>query len=88
MARQLGWFFDLKYGKNFALSGVRLVSSPNLLRAWRLLLPFGLTVLTRDKSEPMRQSDFADGTVKLYLIEGEDISLIERRIFQNYEDIR
>jgi len=86
--RQLGWFFDLEYGENFALSGVRMVSSPNILRAWRQILPFGLTVLTKNKSEPMRQSDFADGTVSLYLIEGDDILLIEQQIFQNYEYVR
>jgi hypothetical protein len=86
--QQRGWFFDIEYGGNFALTGTRLVSSPNLLRQWRHVLPFGLTVLTKGKSEPMRQNDFADETVKLYLIEGDDIITIERKFFQNDEGIR
>ena len=78
---QSGWFFDLEYGDKFALSGVRLVSSPNLLRSWRDILPFGLAVLTKNKSEPLRQTDLSDGTVELYLLEGDDISYVEKEFF-------
>jgi hypothetical protein len=81
LERQVGWFFDLKYGDGFVLTGVRLVSSPNVLRQWRWILPFGLAVWTKDKGEPMRKADFLNGTVELYLLEGDDLSLFEQGIF-------
>jgi hypothetical protein len=81
LERQMGWFFDLKYGDNFILTGVRLVSSPNVLRQWRWLLPFGLAVWTKDKGEPTRKADLANGTVELYLLEGDDLSLMEQGVF-------
>jgi hypothetical protein len=81
LERQMGWFFDLKYGDKFVLNGVRLVSSPNVLRQWRWLLPFGLAVWTKGKGEPMRKADLSDGTVELYLLEGDDFALFEEEIF-------
>jgi len=80
-AGQLGWFIDLEYDDKFTLFGVRLTSSPNLLRTWRDILTFGLGVSTKGKGEPLRQSDLSDGTVDLYLLDGDDITRIEQQYF-------
>ncbi|AWI10316.1 phage baseplate plug family protein [Ereboglobus luteus] len=81
VSQQRGWFFDLDCEDDFALSGIRLVSSQNILRPWRAIIPFGLAVVTLSEGEPMRQSDLADGTVKLYILEGTDIDYIENLCF-------
>ena len=80
-SQQIGWFFDLSYEGDFTISGVRLVSSQNILRSWRNIIPFGLAVITREEGEPVRQTDLADGTVKLYILEGDDIDYIEKHCF-------
>lgn len=73
---QLGWFYDLARGA-FSLKGQRLPTSPRVLRKYRNLLPFDLCVLATGNVEPINQTDFADGTVKLYLVEGDDLTAIE-----------
>jgi len=80
-SQQLGWFFDLEFENFFVLSGLRLVSSQNILRQWREIIPFGLAIITIGEGEPMRVSDLADETVQLYVLEGGDIDYIEKRYF-------
>jgi hypothetical protein len=77
---QLGWFYDLSVG-GFVLNGQRLVTSPDLLRKFRNILPFTLAVLTTNNVEPMNQQDFADGTAKLYLLEGEDRDAVNAAVY-------
>ena len=78
--QQLGWFYSLTHG-DFALDGARLVSSPNILRQYRGILPFGLAVIAKEQGEPLRQSDLADGTVSIHLLEGADLPAVETTIF-------
>jgi hypothetical protein len=79
---QLGWFFDIAYAPgNFELAGARLVTSPNILRQWRNLIPFGLAVACREGGEPTRREFLTDGTVSLYLLEGGDIAEVEAAYF-------
>lgn len=77
---QLGWFYDLSWG-DFAANGQRLVTSPNALRKFRKLLPFGIAVVTTADAEPLRQTDLADGTVALYLLDSTDVSAIESSLY-------
>lgn len=81
--QQLGWFFDLAH-ENFALKGVRLVASPNILRAWRDLLPFGLAVVTTSAVEPTGARDFVDGVAQIYLLDAEDVIEVEETIFTGF----
>lgn len=77
---QRGWFFDISYG-SFSASGLRLSSSINALRQFRNLIPFGLLVLTEDGYEPYYLNDFESGRVTLYLLNANDVELIEENVF-------
>lgn len=77
---QLGWFYDLAWG-DFTVNGLRLVTGPSLLRAFRNVLPFDLAVLATANVEPLNQADFADGTCQLYLLQGEDISAVNAAVY-------
>lgn len=73
---QQAWFYDLTWG-NVTIKGQRLVPSPNIIRQFRTRLPFGIAILTADNVELMSQQDFTNGTAIVYLLNQEDILLIE-----------
>lgn len=75
-ANQLGWFFGFQYN-NQSYQNLRLVTSYNILRAYRAYLPFGLRCDTLDGEEPMEQDDFTDGYATVYLLTSDDVEAIE-----------
>lgn len=85
--QQLGWFYNLRWPGNediavpFAVNGRRLVASPNLLRQFRRLVPFGLMLYTIDNLEPMGRTCFVDGTADLILLNAAEVLELEERGF-------
>lgn len=77
---QLGWFWGLTWG-SVDIQGCRLVSSPNILRQYREILPFGLSILSIGNVEPLNQEDFSDGTITVYLLDSTDVALVESEVF-------
>ena len=76
---QKGWFYSITYG-TWSSYGRRLVTSPNALRAFRNIVPFGLACYTTDGYEPVDIDDFKNGRVKLYLLTIADVALAESYI--------
>lgn len=85
MDNQQGWFFKISYGNNFFLKNRRLVVSPNMLRAWRGIIPFGLALSTNDGYEPIFISDFISGRAALYLLDATDVQNYENILTSNYQ---
>lgn len=73
--QQAGWFLDISW-QSFEANGLRLTASPNYLRKWQNILPFGLGVLTKNNVEPTFITDFVDGTVTLLLLTVDDIAAV------------
>lgn len=82
--QQAGWFYTVTWqgqAQPFEVDGVRLVSSPNILRIWRKLLTFGIAVVTVANVEPSGASTFIDGTTALYLLDADEVAEIEAAVF-------
>lgn len=78
--QQSGWFFDISWGgmsPPWQVSGNRLVTSPNILRQYRGVIPFGLTVTTTNNGEPTGQEDFVNGYATPLLLSETDVLDIE-----------
>lgn len=73
---QNGWFFNIEYN-DFILNGVYLTLSPNCLRGYRNVLPFGLLCTSVDGYEPQFASDFIDGRISLYLLNADEVAEVE-----------
>lgn len=69
---QKGWFYSLTYG-DFGVTNRRLVVSPNCLRAFRDIIPFGLACLSLDGYEPIYQDDFSSGRITLFVLNEQDV---------------
>lgn len=81
---QTGWFYDISWdgvSPAWERNGNRLVTSPNILRQSRALIPFGLTVATRDNGEPVRQQDFINGYATVILLDAVDVINIENTFY-------
>lgn len=69
---QLAWFYSLTRG-SFSVKNRRLVNSPNLLRQFRNIIPFGICCTVVDGYEILYQDDFVNGRVNLYTLNSNDV---------------
>jgi len=78
-ANQQSWFFNLSYG-SFSLNGARLVPSPNILRAWRNIIPFGLACSSIDGYEALYITDFTSGRISIATLNSTEVQDAETLI--------
>lgn len=73
---QNGWFFDIEYG-DFISYGNRLCNSPNILRQFKNILPFGIACTVNDGGEPYFIDDFASERVQIHLLTASEVLEME-----------
>lgn len=66
---QVGWFINTMTYGSFALSGMRITNSPNMLFQYQNQIPFGLACYTAGNREPTQQEDFSSGASQLYILD-------------------
>ena len=84
---QSGWFYSVSVDTpsgRWRAENRRLVTHPNMLRAFSRIIRFGLACVTEDNNEPIFISDFVIGRASLYLLDETDISSVEE-IIRTYE---
>jgi hypothetical protein len=64
----------------FEAYNLDLCLHPNLLRGYRERVPFGLAVTSTDGADPAFIDDFASGRIKIYVLDFEDVILVEQAI--------
>lgn len=74
------WTWSLVYGST-TINGQNLCCHPNILRQWLNVLPFGISCVTADQTDPLYVTDFFTGRVTLYLLTAADVQTIERNVF-------
>lgn len=81
---QQGWFLTFSHPKLISpanplgqINNLRLVNSPNMLRAFRNIIPFGIACVTKDGYEPGFVSDFINGRVFVYILNATDVAQVE-----------
>ncbi len=76
------WLLSLSSGA-FAVQGLNMCLSPNILRQWRNVLDFGLAIVAADGVDPIYIRDF-DGTpsrVNLFVLTGDEVQQAEDTIY-------
>ena len=78
---QNGWFYSLVYPTlKWEVDNRRLVNSPNLLREFRNVIPFGLCCITTDGYEIINLSDLISGRASIYVLNSTDVLQTETLI--------
>lgn len=83
-----GWFINsINYNNGstpaFNLTGIRISNSPNMLRQWKNIIPFGLACASTNQREPSLQQDFSSGASILYILTPEEVEQFEEIINGN-----
>lgn len=78
---QQGWFYSLTYGE-FEANLMRIVNSPNMIRKFRNIIPFGMACTTIDGYEIINQSDFVSGRASMFVLNNTDVMEVETIITQ------
>lgn len=76
------WYFDFTY-KELSVNCLKVVLSPNTLRNFRKLIPFGIGFDSQGLVEPFQLDDFSSGRVQMYVLNSEDVETIEQEIYLN-----
>lgn len=77
---QLAWFYDLAWS-DLEIKGLRLVASPNVVRQFRLQIPFGLAVITAGNVDPVDQESLVNGSASIFLLDAADVLDVEAAVF-------
>ena len=80
LAQQTAWSVDVTWG-TFSASGLILVASPNWLRQFREVIPFGLMILTAGNLDPTDQEAFVNGSASLFLLDPADVTAVEAAVY-------
>ena len=74
--QQQGWFYSITFG-DIVINNARLVTSPNIIRQFKNVLPFGIFIATDDLSEPLFIDDFSTERVKFLLLTPDEVEQVE-----------
>ena len=81
----VGWFFSITY-KDFKLENASLVNHPNLLNQFNLILPFGLTCVTKNGIDAVSRFDFEDGMAELYFLDEQEVNYVANFELRRVDD--
>ena len=79
---QEAWYLDFEHNTVIENS-IKLVLSPNILRGYRNILPFGLLVESTfdDGIYPMELDAFSSGRIRLCLLDKEAVDSLEKGLY-------
>ncbi len=76
---QKNWWYSVQYG-DFFVSNMRIVDSPNTLRKFQRIIPFGIAFTVIDGYEIVNQSDFVSGRVSMFVLNQQDVLEVDTLI--------
>ncbi len=59
------WYYDFTY-KNFTVNCSKVVLSPNSVRTFKRLIPFGLAFISNGDTDPFEIDSFSSGQVNMF----------------------
>ena len=74
------WYFDLVWN-DFEVDGCVVVSTPNLLRQWENILPFGIGCYCQDGQDPYGIDAFSSGNAQMYLLTADELPTVEASLY-------
>lgn len=81
-ARMQSWYYDFSY-KNITCNGSKVVLSPNSIRQFRNILPFGFKTSSNSYVQPFKQDDFSSGRVVFSILNSDEVKQVEKEMYLN-----
>ena len=80
LPRQAGWFYDFTYN-DLTVNCSRVILTPNALRQYRKLIPFGFAFVADGFVEPFAINDFSSGRVHFYILNQDEVQQLEDEVY-------
>ena len=80
LPRQQSWFYNFTY-KNLTVNCSRVVLTPNSLRQFKNIIPFGIAFTAEGFVEPCALDDFSNRRVSMFVLNSDDVKQVESEIF-------
>lgn len=81
-ARMESWFYDISYNDK-EINGVKVVLTPNSLRQFRNIIPFGISFMADSYVEPFERECFITGRVQMGILNAEEVKQVEADIYND-----
>lgn len=78
--RMRSWYYNISYN-DISINGSKVVLTPNSLRNFKKIIPFGIAFATDGYTEPFAIDDFSSGRVKMYVLNSDEVQQIEEDIY-------
>ena len=76
----MSWYYDISYN-DITINCNKVVLTPNSLRQFRKILPFGLMFYTDGNVEPFKIDDFSSGRIKMGILNADEVKQAEEEIY-------
>ena len=80
LGRQMSWYYDITY-KELTINCQKVVLTPNSLRQFKNIIPFGIAFFSDSDIEPFKLDDFTSGRIKMGILNKEEVRQIEEEIY-------
>ena len=80
LARQRAWYYDISYN-DITINCNKVVLTPNSLRQFKHILPFGLAFYTDGVVEPFKIDDFSSGRIKMAILNADEVQQVEQEVY-------
>ena len=74
------WYISISH-PNLSINNLGLSASPNILRSYRNIINFGISVSSNDGLDPYFIQDFSSDRIRMYLLDQSDVNLVEREFY-------
>lgn len=78
--REMSWYYDITY-KETTINGSKVVLTPNSLRQFKNIMPFGIMFWTDGYVEPFKVDDFSTGRIKMGILSEEEVQQVEEDVY-------
>lgn len=73
------WTMNLSH-PSLKLNGVNIAQGPNILRQWRNVITFGMSVISTTGLDPIQVGDFQQGNALIYILTAAEVLQVETEI--------
>lgn len=70
------WILDVEI-ESTVINGISVVNSPNLLRGYRNIIPFGMMVVSLDGYDPHFIDDFENDRSEVFILSAAEVAAVE-----------
>lgn len=78
--RNQAWYFSFAY-KDTKATFLKVVLTPNALRQFKNIIPFGIMFSTTGYVQPFKLDDFSSGRISMFVLNEDEVLQVEQEVY-------